>query len=42
VAATRRQSSEDRVTRDFLVEMEWLGIELGSESLYLLLVHSQI
>jgi hypothetical protein len=38
VPATGGQSSEDRVARGVLVEMEWLRIELGAKRLDALLV----
>src|SRR6476620_3291865 len=39
--AACRQTTEDCVPRRIFVEMEWLGIELGGESLDLLLVYPQ-
>ena len=39
--AARRQPAEDSVPRGVLVEMEWLRIEFGGESLDLLLVNPQ-
>src|SRR3977135_2003272 len=39
--AARRQPAEDSAPRGVLVEMEWLRIEFGGESLDLLLVDPQ-
>src|SRR6476646_11923060 len=39
--AACRQPTEDCVPRSVFVEMEWLGIEFGGESLDLLLVYPQ-
>src|SRR6185503_21289383 len=39
--AACRQPPEDRIPRRVLVEMEWLRIEFGGESLDLLLVYPQ-
>jgi hypothetical protein len=41
VPTTGGQSSEDRIARGFLVEMEWLRIEFGANHLDSLLVDLQ-